>query len=234
MLKVEKINVFYSELQALGDVTIEVGQGDLLALIGSNGAGKTTLLKTISGLLQARSGRILFQGEPIEKEPTDRICLRGIIQVPEGRKLFPQMSVGENLEMGAYLPGAKERSGEGFQEVFALFPVLAERRRQLAGTLSGGEQQMLAIGRALMARPRLLMLDEPTLGLSPLIASEIYRIVAKLHGTGMTILLVSQDVLHALKIALRACVLENGRVIMEDSAHALLGNPRVKEAYLGI
>ena len=234
MLKIERINVFYSELQALVDVTIEVGQGDLLTLIGSNGAGKTTLLKTISGLLQARSGRILFQGEPIEKEPTDRICVRGIVQVPEGRKLFPQMSVRENLEMGAYLPGAKKRSGEGFQEVFSLFPVLAERRRQLCGTLSGGEQQMLAIGRALMARPRLLMLDEPTLGLSPLIASEIYRIVTKLHGTGMTILLVSQDVLHALKIALRACVLENGRVIMEDSGHALLGNPRVKEAYLGI
>ena len=234
MLKVEGISVFYGELQALVDVSIEAQEGDLLTLIGSNGAGKTTLLRTISGLLQPRPGKILFHGEPIEREPTDRICMRGIVQVPEGRKLFPQMTVRENLEMGAYLPGAKARAREGFREVFGLFPVLQERQKQAAGTLSGGEQQMLAIGRALMARPKLLMLDEPTLGLSPLIASEIYKIVKQLHATGMTILLVSQDVLQALKTAARAYVLENGRIVMEGPGPTLLGDPRVKEAYLGI
>ena len=234
MLKVEGISVFYGELQALVDVSMEAQEGDLLTLIGSNGAGKTTLLRTISGLLQPRPGKILFHGEPIEREPTDRICMRGIVQVPEGRKLFPQMTVRENLEMGAYLPEAKARAREGFREVFVLFPVLEERQKQAAGTLSGGEQQMLAIGRALMARPKLLMLDEPTLGLSPLVASEIYKIVKQLHATGMTILLVSQDVLQALKTAVRAYVLENGRIVMEGPGPTLLGNPRVKEAYLGI
>ncbi len=234
MLKVEGISVFYGEVQALVDVSIEAQERDLLTLIGSNGAGKTTLLKTVSGLLQPRPGKILFHGEPIEREPTDRICMRGIVQVPEGRKLFPQMTVRENLEMGAYLPESKARSREGFLEVFGLFPVLKERQRQAAGTLSGGEQQMLAIGRALMARPKLLMLDEPTLGLSPLVASEIYKIVKQLHATGMTILLVSQDVLQALKTAGRAYVLENGRIVMEGPGPTLLGNPRVKEAYLGI
>jgi len=234
MLKTEMLSVFYGEVQALIEVSLEMTEGELLSLVGSNGAGKTTLLKTISGLLRPREGRVFFYGEPIEREPTDRICMRGIIQVPEGRKLFPRMTVRENLEMGAYLPGAKAKASETIGKVFDLFPVLGERRKQLAGTLSGGEQQMLAIGRALMAGPRLLMLDEPTLGLSPKIASEIYAILKNMHREYISLLLVSQDVLQALKVSGRAYVLENGRIVMEGPGDELLGNPKVKEAYLGI
>ena len=234
MLRTDGVDVFYDELQALIGVSIEVREGELVAIIGSNGAGKTTLLRAISGLLRPRGGQVLFNGQPIEHEGTERICMRGIIQVPEGRKLFPQMTVLENLEMGAYLPGAHVRFAERVDSVIQLFPILGERRKQLAGTLSGGEQQMLAIGRALMAGPRLLMLDEPSLGLSPKFASEVYGIVARLHKGGMTLLLVAQDVLQALKIADRAYVLENGRVAMEGLAGELLRNPKVREAYLGI
>lgn len=234
MLKTESLHVFYDELQALADVSMEVGKEEFVSLIGSNGAGKTTLLRTISGLLRPRHGRVLFEGKRIEGETTDRICRLGIIQVPEGRKLFPRMTVRENLEMGAYLPDAKMRALEGYQKVFGIFPVLQDRGKQLAGTLSGGEQQMLAIGRALMARPRLLMLDEPTLGLSPKIASEIYGILKDLHREGLSILLISQDVLQALMVADRAYVLENGRLVMEGNGEDLLRDPRVKEAYLGI
>lgn len=234
MLKTERLNVFYDELQALSDVSIDVIEDEFVSLIGSNGAGKTTLLKTVSGLLRPREGRIFFRGEPIDHQATDQICRLGIIQVPEGRKLFPQMTVRENLEMGAYLPNAKARAGETLRRIFQIFPVLGARQRQLAGTLSGGEQQMLAIGRALMAQPKLLMLDEPTLGLAPKIASEIYTILKQLHTGGLTILLVSQDVLQALMIADRAYVLENGRMVMEGEGESLLRDPKVKEAYLGI
>ena len=234
MLRTETLNVFYGEIQALIEVSMEVREREFLGLIGSNGAGKTTLLKTISGLLRPREGRVFFEGEPIEREPTDRICMRGIIQVPEGRKLFPRMTARENLEMGAYLPGAKAKAVETLRKVLHFFPVLEERKRQLAGTLSGGEQQMLAIGRALMAGPMLLMLDEPTLGLSPKIASEIYAILRELHKEGISLLLVSQDVLQALRVVNRAYVLENGRIVMEGPGDELLGNPKVKEAYLGI
>jgi branched-chain amino acid transport system ATP-binding protein len=234
MLRTDNLSVFYDELQALIDVSLEVPEGSLLAVIGSNGAGKTTLLRAISGLLRPRRGRVLFEGEPIQHETTDRICMRGIVQVPEGRKLFPLMTVRENLEMGAYLPKAKAGAKTKFPEVFRLFPILETRQGQLAGTLSGGEQQMLAIGRALMARPRLLMLDEPSLGLSPKIASEIYATLRVLHGEGMTLMLVSQDVLQALKISSRAYVIENGRIVMEGESKDLLGDPKVKEAYLGM
>jgi branched-chain amino acid transport system ATP-binding protein len=234
ILRTERLNVFYDELQALIEVSVELHEGDLLVIIGSNGSGKTTFLRTISGLHRPKSGRIFFLGEPIEEEPTDRICLKGIVQVPEGRKLFPQMTVFENLEMGTYHSSARGRLADRFQEVFHIFPVLKERVKQLAGTLSGGEQQMLAIGRALMAGPRLLMLDEPTLGLSPKVASEIYSILSQLHKEGMSLLLVSQDVLQALRISSRAYVMENGRIIMEDSGQVLLKNPKVKETYLGI
>lgn len=234
MLKTESLNVFYDELQALIEVSIEIHEGDLLIIIGSNGAGKTTLLRALSGLLRPREGRILFEEEPIENEPTDRICMRGIIQVPEGRKLFPQMTVYENLEMGAYLPEAKAKFEERLLEVFQFFPFLNDRRKQFAGTLSGGEQQMLAIARALMAGPRLLMLDEPTLGLSPKIALEIYTFLKRLNGSGMSLLLVSQDVIQALKISNRAYIIENGQIIMEGSGQDFLKNPKVKEAYLGI
>jgi branched-chain amino acid transport system ATP-binding protein len=234
MLRTERLNVFYDELQALIEVSIEVHEGELLTIIGSNGAGKTTLLRTISGLNRPREGRVYFQEAPIEGEPTDKICRRGIIQVPEGRKLFPQMTVLENLEMGAYLPEAMRKAKETLQEVMTFFPVIQDRTKQLVGTLSGGEQQMLAIGRALMARPKLLMLDEPTLGLSPKIASEIYSILDQLHRKGMSLLLISQDVLQALRIAKRAYVMENGSVIMEGLGQEILRNPKVKEAYLGI
>jgi branched-chain amino acid transport system ATP-binding protein len=234
MLRTEWLSVFYDEVQALIDISIEVHPRDHLVIIGSNGAGKTTLLRSISGLLRPQKGRIFFQGEPIESEPINSICRRGIVQVPEGRKLFPQMTVYENLEMGAYLPEAKVKFAEKLKEVFQFFPILKDRRKQSAGTLSGGEQQMLAIGRALMAGPRLLMLDEPTLGLSPKIASEIYAILKRLHEEGISLLLVSQDVIQALKISNRAYVMENGRIIMEGPSQELLKNPKVKEAYLGI
>lgn len=234
MLSTDALNVFYEELQALIDVSIEVHQGELLVIIGSNGAGKTTFLKTVSGLIRPREGRILWKDLPIEKASTDQICRLGIIQVPEGRKLFPQMTVYENLEMGAFLRETRTRAEEACRDVFQIFPVLKDRKKQLAGTLSGGEQQMLAIGRALMAQPKLLMLDEPSLGLSPKIASEIYSILQHLHLGGMTILLVSQDVLQALKIADRAYVIENGRIILEGRGGELLRNPTVKEAYLGL
>jgi len=234
MLKTEALNVFYDELQALIDVSVHVCEREILAVIGSNGAGKTTLLKTISGLIRPRDGSILWQEEPLEQEPTDRICQRGIVQVPEGRRLFPQMTVFENLEMGAYLREAHEKAHHTIQHVYQLFPVLKQRNKQLAGTLSGGEQQMLAIARALMARPKLLMLDEPSLGLSPKAASEIYAVLQHLHHEGMTILLVSQDVLQALKIADRAYAMENGRIVLEGSGTDLLRDPAVKEAYLGL
>ncbi len=234
MLKTEALDIFYDQFQALIDVSIRVRPGELLVIIGSNGAGKTTLLRAISGLIRPRKGRIFWEGRAIEIEATDRICRFGVIQVPEGRKLFPRMTVFENLEMGSYLSEARPKADETLHEVFDLFPILRGRRKQMAGTLSGGEQQMLAIGRALMARPRLLMLDEPSLGLSPKVASEIYTILGNLHSHGMTILLVSQDVLQALKIADRAYVMENGRIILEGSGSILLQDSAVKEAYLGL
>jgi len=234
MLNVEKINVFYEELQALIGVSLILHEGDFLSIIGSNGAGKTTLLRTISGLNRPKSGRIFFFEKPIENEPSDQICKLGIIHVPEGRKLFPMMSVYENLEMGAYLISNKVHLSERLYEVYQVFPILKTRSKQLAGTLSGGEQQMLAIGRALMAKPRLLMLDEPTLGLSPKIAAEIYTILTQLHKSGISILLVSQDVIQSLKLSIRAYVIENGRITMEGRGYELLSSPKVKEAFLGI
>lgn len=234
MLRVDKIDVFYEELQALINVSITLQERDFLSIIGSNGAGKTTLLRTISGLHRPKSGKIFFYEKPIENEPTYRICDLGIIHVPEGRKLFPFMTVYENLEMGAYLSSSKDQLSKRLNEVYNIFPILKQRSKQLAGTLSGGEQQMLAIGRALMAKPQLLMLDEPTLGLSPKISSEIYLILSQLHRLGISILLVSQDVIQALKLAHRAYVIENGRITMEGLSGELLANQKIKEAFLGI
>lgn len=234
MLQVEKIDVYYEELQALFGVSISLREGEFLSIIGSNGAGKTTLLRTITGLNRARNGKIFFYEKQIDFEPTDKICKLGIIHVPEGRKLFPLMTVYENLEMGAYLSSSKDNLSERFEEVFNIFPLLKDRKRQLAGTLSGGEQQMLAIGRALMAKPKLLMLDEPTLGLSPKISGEIYSILSKLHKSGISILLVSQDVIQALNLATHAYVIENGHIAMEGTGQGLLKNPKVKESFLGI
>ena len=234
MLITDALNVFYDEVQALTDVSIEVHQGELLVIIGSNGAGKTTLLKTLSGLIRPREGRIYWDKKPIEKASTEQICRLGIIHVPEGRRLFPQMTVAENLEMGSFLSESRTKVEETCREVFQLFPVLKDRKKQLAGTLSGGEQQMLAIARALMAQPKLLMLDEPSLGLSPKIGSEIYSILHSLHLGRMTVLLVSQDVMQALRIADRVYVIENGRIVLEGPGAELLRDPRVKEAYLGL
>lgn len=234
MLKVDRLSVRYQELSALREVTLSVAPGDLVALIGSNGAGKTTLLNTISGLVRAFEGEISLDGTSLLGLSPDRICRAGIIQVPEGRKLFPRMTVEENLEMGAYSPSVRAFASESRERVFGLFPILAQRRGQAAGSLSGGEQQMLALGRALMARPRLLMLDEPSLGLAPLVAAEIFRIVEDLNQSGMTVLLVSQEVLHTLSIARYAYLLENGEIHLSGPADQLLADQRVKESYLGI
>ncbi len=234
MLNIKELNVFYDELQALKDITIDVYSHDFVAIIGSNGAGKTTLLRTISGLNHPRSGKIFFEAQSIENQSTERICKLGIIHVPEGRKLFPQMTVYENLEMGAYLSADKARFANQLDLVYQKFPVLKERKNQLAGTLSGGEQQMLSIGRALMAFPKLLMLDEPTLGLSPLFSSEIYKILEQLHQEGMCLILVSQDVLQTLRTVKRVYIMENGHITMEGTGMGLLRDPKVKEAFLGI
>ncbi len=234
MLRVSDLHVSYSGMPALREVSLQVGLGEFLSLIGSNGAGKTTLLKTISGLLPPDSGSIYFDEERIDGLPTYEICRRGIVQVPEGRKIFPRMKVIDNLEMGAYLTEAKTKFKNTLEEVYVLFPFLKERRKQTAGTLSGGEQQMLAIARALMSLPRLLMLDEPSLGLSPKAGQGIFETIGALGRKGLTILLISQDVLQTLKLARRAYVLENSRVVMEGLASDLLLDPRVKSAYLGI
>lgn len=234
MLEIEGLVVRYQELRALLGVSIKVEQGDLVALIGSNGAGKTTLLNTISGLTAADAGSISWEGSPTKGLSPDEICGLGIVQVPEGRKLFAHMSVDENLEMGAYLRAARSKAGANLRLVFDLFPRLAERKKQRAGSLSGGEQQMLAMGRALMACPKLLMLDEPSLGLAPIVAREIFRIVEDLNRAGMTVLLVSQEILQTLSIAKRAYLLENGRITLSGAGDVLLSDSRVKESYLGL
>ncbi|MFH1349630.1 MAG: ABC transporter ATP-binding protein [Pseudomonadota bacterium] len=234
MLSVNDLIVLYQKLRALQGVSLEVTGGNLVALIGSNGAGKTTLLNSISGLIPSGGGQIIWRGSPILGLSPDHICREGIIQVPEGRKLFSQMTVEENLEMGAYLPAARAEAKEGRRMVFEIFPRLAERRRQMAGSLSGGEQQMVAVARAIMARPKLLMLDEPSLGLSPIAAAEIFQTIKELNNRGITVLLVSQEVLQTLTISKYGYVLENGRVILEGPAKELLDDPRVKESYLGL
>jgi len=234
MLAVNDLEVHYQELRALRGVSLEVTEADLVALIGSNGAGKTTLLNTISGLLPAAKGHVSWRGNSILGLSADAICQEGIIQVPEGRKLFPRMTVEENLEMGAYLPAARVHIAENLQMVFEIFPHLAERRKQVASSLSGGEQQMVAVARAIMAAPQLLMLDEPSLGLAPVMAAEIFQVIEDLNQRGITTLLISQEVLHTLTIATYAYVLENGKVTLDGPAQQLLDNPRIKESYLGL
>ncbi|MCS7288199.1 MAG: ABC transporter ATP-binding protein [Roseiflexus sp.] len=234
MLRVEHLNVAYDTLQVLWDVSLEVREGEIVALIGSNGAGKTTLLRTISGLMKPLSGLIRFMGEDITGLPPHEICRRGVIQVPEGRALFPRMRVIENLELGAYLPAARAQRHETIERVYRLFPRLKERWRQDAGTLSGGEQQMVAIGRALMARPKLLMLDEPSLGLAPVLVETIMEVLTHLNAEGMTILLVSQEVHQALAIAHRVYVIENGRIVRSGPSHELRNDDAVRSAYLGL
>lgn len=233
MLRVENINVYYGAIHALKNVSLEVEAGSIVTLIGANGAGKTTTLKTISGILRPRTGAIFFENQDITRLPPQAIVGLGISQVPEGRRIFPSMSVLENLEMGAYLRRDKEGIKKDLEMVFARFPRLLERKRQVAGTLSGGEQQMLAIGRALMARPRLLLLDEPSMGLAPLLVREIFDIIKGINSQGTTILLVEQNAHMALSIADKAYVLETGEIVLEGPARELMESEEVKKAYLG-
>ena len=235
MLKLKNIQTYYGNIQALKGVSIEVSEGEIITLIGANGAGKTTTLMSISGVVPPRSGEIIFQGAPIHRVPPHEIVKRGICQVPEGRRIFPYLTVTENLDMGAFLREDKAGIHQDLDYIFDLFPILAERRHQAGGTLSGGEQQMLAISRAIMARPRLLLLDEPSLGLAPKIVRQIFEIIKMINQeNGTTIFLVEQNANMALKTAHRGYVMENGRVTLADSAANLLANDAVRKAYLGI
>ena len=234
MLKASGLDVFYGDVQVLWDVSFEVRQGEIVALIGANGSGKTTTLATLSSLLKPRKGTVEFEGQPIHTRAPHDMVTFGIAHVPEARRLFPEMSVRENLLLGALTPDAKRSRPEMLEKVYALFPRLKEREKQQAGTLSGGEQQMAAIGRGLMSKPRLLMLDEPSLGLSPLLVGEIFRVLGEVHQAGVTVLLVEQNVFKTLSVADRAYVLENGRIVLEGTGAELLANPHIRQAYLGI
>lgn len=233
MLQVEDLNVYYGAIHALKGISFHLEKGEIVALIGGNGAGKSTTLNTISGLLRPQLGKVSFLDENITVVPPQDIVRRGVVQVPEGRHIFPKLSVQENLEMGAYLYSDRERIQQDMESVMKRFPRLRERRKQFGGTLSGGEQQMLAIGRALMTRPTLLLLDEPSMGLSPILVEQIFEIIREINTQGTSILLVEQNAQMALSIADRGYVLETGRVTLEGEAQALLENPQVIEAYLG-
>jgi len=233
MLKVEGIDVFYGNIQALKNVSLTVDEREIVTLIGANGAGKTTLLKTISGLLRPTAGTIKYLGESIRVKSVQSIVKAGISHVPEGRRVFANMTVEENLYLGAYLRKDKKKIKEDLDKVFTLFPILHERRNQLSGTLSGGEQQMLAIGRALMAKPKLLLLDEPSMGLAPLLVKQIFNIIQEINNDGTTILLVEQNAHMALSIANRAYVIETGSVVLSGDAKEMQNSEKVKDAYLG-
>ena len=234
MLKVKGIDVFYGDLQVLWGVSFEVKEKEILVLVGANGAGKSTTIRTVSSLLTPRKGSIEFDGVRLDKTPPYNVIAHGIVHVPEGRRLFPQMSVEENLIMGTLYGDAKANRSKTMNRVYGLFPRLRERQKQLAGTLSGGEQQMLAVGRGLMSLPKLMMFDEPSLGLAPILVQDIFRIVRKINQEGVTVLLVEQNVRQTLGMCHRAYVLENGRVVLEGTGEALMSNQHVKEAYLGI
>jgi branched-chain amino acid transport system ATP-binding protein len=234
MLKINQINVSYGDVQVLWEVSFEVKEKEILVLVGANGAGKSTTLRTISGLLHPSKGSIDFNGTRLDQIPDHKVIEQGIAHVPEGRRLFPEMTVEENLIMGSLSPKAKSRRLQTLKEVYGLFPRLEERRKQLSRTLSGGEQQMCAIARGLMALPVLLLLDEPSLGLSPILVQDIFQIVERINREGVTVLLVEQNVKHTLSICHRAYVMENGRIVLEGTGKELLDNPHVREAYLGI
>ncbi|MHB8782995.1 MAG: ABC transporter ATP-binding protein [Desulfobacteria bacterium] len=235
MLKLQAIDIFYGDIQALWRISLHVEEGELVAVVGSNGAGKSTILKTIAGLIRPRNGSVEFEGKRIDGLAPDKIVRAGISMVPEGRELFPRMTVRENLELGAaYISSARAQAGRSIEHVHDLFPVLAQRAGQLAGTLSGGEQQMVAIGRALMAKPRILIMDEPSLGLAPLMVEEVFRAARTVNREGVTVILVEQNVRQSLKFAHRGYVLENGRIVMEGTGKELSENRHVKEAYLGL
>lgn len=233
MLELTDINVYYGAIHALKGISLKVNEGEIVTLIGSNGAGKTTTLKTISGVLKPKTGRVIFEGKELTKESASKVVGLGISHVPEGRRVFAKMSVMENLEMGAYLRKDKAEIKKDYENVFEIFPRLLERKNQMAGTLSGGEQQMLAIGRALMARPKLLILDEPSMGLAPLVVKQIFSVIRDINEKGTTILLVEQNASMALQIADRAYVIQNGCIEMEGKAQELLNDDSVRSAYLG-
>jgi branched-chain amino acid transport system ATP-binding protein len=235
MLKVDGIDVAYGDVQVLFDVSLDIQEGELVAVIGANGAGKTTLIRTVSGILSPRKGSIVFQNRVINTQPPNKTVADGIVQIPEGRLLFPHMTVRENLKMGAYLTDSQETVNERLEMVNQMFPILKERENQLAGTLSGGEQQMLAVGRGLMAGPRLLMLDEPSLGLAPKLVQQIFDLVQQINQElGVTVLLVEQNVRRSCEISDRAFVMENGKVVLHGPGPEMLENDHVREAYLGL
>jgi branched-chain amino acid transport system ATP-binding protein len=234
LLRISELCVFYRDLQALNDISLMVDEGEIVSVIGSNAAGKSTLLNAISRIIRSRSGHINFLGERIDELPSHKIVEKGIVQIPEGRKIFYPLTVLENLILGSYLSGAKRMRGPNLEKVFNLFPILKQRRNQLAGTLSGGEQQMLAIGRGMMSVPKLLMLDEPSLGLAPLLVKQIFNVTKEIRDRGTTILLVEQNVMESLSLADRAYVLENGRIVLEDLGKNLLNDKRVQTAYLAM
>ena len=233
MLEAEGLHVAYGDAPALWDVSLAVGRGELVAVVGSNGAGKTTLLNAIARLLPIRQGRLRLDAADVTRATAQEVCQRGVAIIPEGRRLFGGMTVQENLELGCYRPAARSARRESLERVYEEFPILRDRRRQLAGSLSGGQQQMLAIGRALMARPRLLLVDEPSLGLAPAVVDQVFEVVRKIHGDGVSILLIEQNAAKALEIAGRAYVLEGGRVVSEGRPGELLAESHIREAYLG-
>jgi len=234
MLSVANIDVFYGDLQILWDVSFEVNEGEIVALVGANGSGKSTTLKTISGLLRPANGSIMFKDQQLNLIPANKIIEHGVAHVPEGRRLFPEMSVRENLIMGSLSPAAKAKRNETMEWVFGLFPRLREREKQLAGTLSGGEQQMVAVARGLMALPKLIMFDEPSLGLAPILVADIFRIIKRINKEGVTVLVTEQNTKQSLETSDRGYVLENGRVVLSGTGQELLNNEHVKQAYLGI
>src|SRR5919199_4235462 len=233
MLECRELDVYYGDLQSLWGVSLDVAAGEIVAMIGPNGAGKTTIMRTLAGLLQPARGTISLEGRRVDAEPGHRRVALGLALVPEGRRLFGTMTVLENLELGAYPGRARAQRQAALEWVYGIFPILAERRQQLAGTLSGGQQQMVAIGRALMSRPRLLLLDEPSLGLAPVVVEQIFDVIRQINGEGVTVLLVEQNARAALRLASRGYVIENGRVVQQDRADALLHDEHVRQAYLG-
>jgi branched-chain amino acid transport system ATP-binding protein len=234
MLEVKELNVAYGDAQALWDVSLTVENNEIVTIVGPNGAGKTTLVNALCGVIPTRSGKIILDGKDLTRIASHRVCEHGVAIVPEGRRIFSGMSVRHNLDLGAYLPEVRPYRAQMLEQVYSMFPFLQERENQIAGTLSGGQQQMLAIGRALMARPRLLLLDEPSLGLAPVIVAQIFDAIIEINNSGVAVLMVEQNVVKALQLAKRGYVIEEGRIVQEGGAHALLNDKRIKQAYLGL
>ncbi|HUJ89383.1 MAG TPA: ABC transporter ATP-binding protein [Syntrophorhabdales bacterium] len=234
MLKVETVSAQYGDIKVLWEASLEISSKEMVTMVGSNGSGKTTLINTIMGMMHPASGRIEFLGEPIHQLPPHKIVERGISLIPEGRKLFPEMTVLENLELGAYFPNARKKISETLRWVFSLFPRLAERKAQLVGTLSGGEQQMVTVGRGLMSLPQLLLIDEPSMGLAPIVVAELFRTIRTINKEGMTVFLVEQNARQAMEISDRTYVLENGRIVRAGKSKDLLKDDEIRKAYLGL